>query len=135
MRTIGQHHTALHALIELAQPHLPGLAEQTHESASLAALDGAEVVHVARVPVRRIMSINVSLPVVEREAPAHAALVAGSPEPFGLGRSLRASSMTAVVSPGAAPPRTTTLHACVGESTPATRVIAHPPGAPIARLS
>ena len=58
---IGQHYTESHALIEIAQPHLLALAEQTHESASLAALDGDEVVYVARVPVRRIMSINVSV--------------------------------------------------------------------------
>jgi IclR family transcriptional regulator, pca regulon regulatory protein len=58
---IGQHYTESHALIEIAQPHLLALAEQTHESASLAALDGGEVVYIARVPVRRIMSINVSV--------------------------------------------------------------------------
>jgi IclR family pca regulon transcriptional regulator len=67
--TIGQHYTESHALIELAQPHLLGLAEQTQESASLSTLDGAEVVYVARVPVRRIMSINVS---VGTRVPAHA---------------------------------------------------------------
>ncbi len=59
--TIGQHYTASHALIELAQPHLLRLAEKTHESASLATLDGDDVVYVARVPVRRIMSLNVSI--------------------------------------------------------------------------
>lgn len=67
--TIGQHYTASHALFELAQPHLLGLAERTHESASLATLDGDEVVYVARVPVRRIMSINVS---VGTRVPAYA---------------------------------------------------------------
>jgi IclR family pca regulon transcriptional regulator len=66
---IGQHYTASHALIELAQPHLLELAERTHESASLATLDGDEVVYVARVPVRRIMSINVS---VGTRVPAYA---------------------------------------------------------------
>lgn len=67
--SIGQHYTETHALIEIAQPHLLALAEQTHESASLATLDGDEVVYVARVPVRRIMSINVS---VGTRVPAHA---------------------------------------------------------------
>jgi IclR family transcriptional regulator, pca regulon regulatory protein len=66
---IGQHYTESHALIELAQPHLLTLAEQTHESASLATLDAGEVVYVARVPVRRIMSINVS---VGTRVPAYA---------------------------------------------------------------
>lgn len=67
--SIGQHYTASHALIEIAQPHLLRLAEETRESASLAALDGTEVVYIARVPVRRIMSINVS---VGTRVPAHA---------------------------------------------------------------
>ncbi|WP_219417804.1 IclR family transcriptional regulator domain-containing protein [Pseudonocardia nigra] len=67
--SIGQHYSGSNAMIELAQPHLLTLAEQTQESASLAALDGAEVVYVARVPVRRIMSINVS---IGTRVPAHA---------------------------------------------------------------
>jgi IclR family pca regulon transcriptional regulator len=79
---IGQHYTETHALIELAQPHLLALAERTHESASLAALDAGEVVYVARVPVHRMMSINVS---VGTRVPAYAtsmgrALIAWLPE-------------------------------------------------------
>jgi IclR family transcriptional regulator, pca regulon regulatory protein len=81
--SIGQHYSASNAMIELAQPHLLALAEQTHESASLAALDGAHVVYVARVPVRRIMSINVS---IGTRVPAYAtsmgrALLAWAPAP------------------------------------------------------
>jgi IclR family pca regulon transcriptional regulator len=81
--SIGQHYSASHAMIEAAQPHLLALAERTKESASLAALDGAEVVYVARVPVRRIMSINVS---IGTRVPAHATsmgrvLLAWAPEP------------------------------------------------------
>jgi IclR family pca regulon transcriptional regulator len=81
--TIGQHYTETNALIELAQPHLLELAERTHESASLATLDGSEVVYVARVPVRRIMSINVS---VGTRVPVHATsmgrvLLAWAPPP------------------------------------------------------
>ncbi|MGW4528939.1 IclR family transcriptional regulator domain-containing protein [Amycolatopsis sp. NPDC004378] len=67
--SIGQHYSASHGMIETAQPRLLSLAEETGESASLAALDGAEVVYVARVPVRRIMSINVS---IGTRVPAHA---------------------------------------------------------------
>jgi IclR family transcriptional regulator, pca regulon regulatory protein len=67
--SIGQHYSASHSMIEVAQPHLLRLAEETQESASLAALDGAEVVYIGRVPVRRIMSINVS---VGSRVPAHA---------------------------------------------------------------
>ncbi|MGW4212104.1 IclR family transcriptional regulator domain-containing protein [Lentzea sp. NPDC004789] len=59
--SIGQHYSASNAMIEIAQPHLLDLSVQTGESASLAALDGRDAVYVARVPVRRIMSINVSI--------------------------------------------------------------------------
>jgi IclR family transcriptional regulator, pca regulon regulatory protein len=59
--SIGQHYSASHAMIEIAQPHLLELSAKTGESASLAELDGRDVVYVARVPVRRIMSINVSV--------------------------------------------------------------------------
>lgn len=81
--SIGQHYTESHALIEVAQPHLLHLAESTEESASLAVLDGGEVVYVGRVPVRRIMSINIS---VGTRVPVHAtsmgrALLAWAPEP------------------------------------------------------
>ena len=81
--SIGQHYSESHGMIEAAQPHLLALAEHTKESASLAALDGAEVVYVARVPVRRIMSINVS---IGTRVPAHATsmgrvLLAWAPEP------------------------------------------------------
>ncbi|GAA4714798.1 IclR family transcriptional regulator C-terminal domain-containing protein [Pseudonocardia yuanmonensis] len=67
--TIGQHYTATNARIELAQPHLLRLAERTGESASLAELDEFDAVYVARVPVRRIMSLNVA---VGSRVPAHA---------------------------------------------------------------
>ncbi|WP_432936830.1 IclR family transcriptional regulator domain-containing protein [Kribbella sp. CA-253562] len=67
--SIGQHYTATKAMIELAHPHLLRLAERTGESASMAELDGHDVVYVARVPVRRIMSINVA---VGTRVPAHA---------------------------------------------------------------
>ncbi|WP_130293302.1 IclR family transcriptional regulator domain-containing protein [Pseudonocardia sediminis] len=67
--SIGQHYSASNSIIEVAQPHLLRLAEQTEESASLAALDGADAVYIARVPVRRIMTINIS---IGTRVPAHA---------------------------------------------------------------
>ncbi|ANZ41840.1 IclR family transcriptional regulator [Lentzea guizhouensis] len=67
--SIGQHYAASHGMIEIAQPHLLDLSTRTAESASLAALDGHHAVYVARVPVRRIMSINVS---VGTRLPVHA---------------------------------------------------------------
>ncbi|QBJ97762.1 IclR family transcriptional regulator [Rhodococcus sp. ABRD24] len=80
--SIAQHYSASHALVESAMPQLVQLSERTSESASLGVLDGADVVYVARVPVRRIMSINVS---VGTRVPAYAtsmgrALLAWAPD-------------------------------------------------------
>lgn len=79
--SIGQHYTASHTLVDSALPKLVEISEHTNESASLGVLDGTEVVYAARVPVRRIMSINVS---VGTRVPAYAtsmgrALLAWSP--------------------------------------------------------
>lgn len=67
--SIGQHYSASNSIIEVAQPHLRRLAELTEESASLAALDATDAVYIARVPVRRIMAMNVS---IGTRVPAHA---------------------------------------------------------------
>lgn len=67
--SIGQHYSASHTLLESAMPRLLKVAESTGESASLGVLDGTDVVYAARVPVRRIMSINVS---VGTRVPAYA---------------------------------------------------------------
>lgn len=67
--TIGQHYAATHGIVEVAQPHLLRLTELTGESASLAQLDGSEVIYVARVHVRRVLSLNVD---VGSRVPAYA---------------------------------------------------------------
>ena len=46
---------------ELAQPHLESLSRALGESTSASVLDDTDIVYVARVPVRRIMTINVSI--------------------------------------------------------------------------
>ena len=48
-------------LPELAQPHLEELAETVHESSSVSVLDGDDIVYVARVPTRRIMTVAISV--------------------------------------------------------------------------
>lgn len=67
--TIGQHYAASHGIVEVAQPHLLRVAERTGESASLALLDDTDVVYVARVHVRRVLSLNVD---VGTRLPVHA---------------------------------------------------------------
>jgi len=56
-------------LWDIAQPFMEELVEQTHESCSAATLDLPDIVYVARVPTRRIMTIALS---VGSRLPAHA---------------------------------------------------------------
>jgi IclR family pca regulon transcriptional regulator len=59
-----------HNVWQLAQPYMVEVVERLHESCSIAVLDGAEIVYVARVPTsERIMSINLGL---GTRLPAHA---------------------------------------------------------------
>jgi IclR family pca regulon transcriptional regulator len=69
-------------LPEVAQRHMEVLVAQVNESSSISVLDGIEIVYVARVPTRRIMSITLS---VGTRLPAYATsmgrvLLAGLPD-------------------------------------------------------
>jgi len=48
-------------LPEVAMPHLEQLVEQVHESSSVSELDGGDVVYIARVPTKRIMTVTISV--------------------------------------------------------------------------
>src|SRR5690242_13443316 len=48
-------------LPEVAQPHMEALVATVNESSSISVLDDLEIVYVARVPTRRIMSITLSV--------------------------------------------------------------------------
>jgi len=48
-------------LPEVAMPHLEQLVEQVHESSSVCELDGQDVVYIARVPTKRIMTVTISV--------------------------------------------------------------------------
>ena len=49
------------SLPEVAMPHMEALVAQVNESCSIAVLDDTEIVYVARVPTRRIMSITLAV--------------------------------------------------------------------------
>ncbi|MEU8153420.1 IclR family transcriptional regulator [Micromonospora sp. NPDC048986] len=49
------------SLPEVAQRHMEALVAQVHESCSVSVLDGDEVVYVARVPTKRIMTVGISV--------------------------------------------------------------------------
>ncbi|MDG4786892.1 IclR family transcriptional regulator [Micromonospora sp. WMMD1102] len=72
------------SLPEVAQPHMESLVAQVHESCSMSVLDGDEVVYVARVPTKRIMTVAIS---VGTRFPAYATsmgrvLLAAQPTPW-----------------------------------------------------
>jgi IclR family pca regulon transcriptional regulator len=48
-------------LWEVARPHLEDLVRQTHESSSMAQLDGSDIVYVARVAVPKIITLAVTV--------------------------------------------------------------------------
>jgi IclR family pca regulon transcriptional regulator len=48
-------------LWDLAVPHMRVLVEKVHESCSASVLDGQDIVYVARVPTKRIMTINLGI--------------------------------------------------------------------------
>lgn len=49
------------SLPEIVQPHLEHLSQLVDESVSTAILDGADIVYVARVPTRRIMTVGITI--------------------------------------------------------------------------
>ncbi|HEX2773226.1 MAG TPA: IclR family transcriptional regulator [Micromonosporaceae bacterium] len=49
------------SLPEVAQPHMETLVAQVHESSSMSVLDDDEVVYVARVATKRIMTVGISV--------------------------------------------------------------------------
>jgi IclR family pca regulon transcriptional regulator len=48
-------------LPEVAHPHMEALVARVHESSSVCVLDEDEIVYVARVPTRRIMTVAISV--------------------------------------------------------------------------
>jgi IclR family pca regulon transcriptional regulator len=67
--TLGWAYLSSLNLWEIAQPLMEDLVQETHESCSAATLDLPDIVYVARVPTRRIMTIALG---VGTRLPAHA---------------------------------------------------------------
>lgn len=58
---LGYGYLSALSLPQVMQPHLERLSHEVGESVSAAVLDDAEIVYVARVPTRRIMSVSINL--------------------------------------------------------------------------
>ncbi|HEX6365003.1 MAG TPA: IclR family transcriptional regulator C-terminal domain-containing protein [Agromyces sp.] len=85
------------SLPEIVQPHLERLSRGVDESVSAAVLDGTDIVYIARVPTRRIMSVRIT---IGTRFPAYATsmgrvLLAGLPESDAIGV-LEASDLSAL---------------------------------------
>ena len=58
---LGHAYVSSLQLPDIAQPFMEELSERVHESVSAAVLDGDDVVYVARVPTKRIMTISLAI--------------------------------------------------------------------------
>ena len=46
---------------DIAQPFMEALSERVHESVSASVLDGPDIIYVARVPTKRIMTVSLAI--------------------------------------------------------------------------
>ncbi len=58
---LGMTYVLSHNLWEVARPHMERLVARTHESSSIAQLDGPDIVYVARVAVPKIIALAVTI--------------------------------------------------------------------------
>jgi IclR family pca regulon transcriptional regulator len=58
---LGMSYVLSRGLWEIARPHMEELVGRTHESSSIAQLDGSDIVYVARVAVPKIVALRVTI--------------------------------------------------------------------------
>src|ERR671918_210440 len=58
---LGYAYLSALSLPEVAMPHMETLVAEVNESSSVAVLDDLDIVYVARVPTRRIMTITIAV--------------------------------------------------------------------------
>jgi IclR family pca regulon transcriptional regulator len=58
---LGMAYIGSRTLWDLAEPHLRALVDSTHESCSIAQLDGSDIVYVARVAVPKLVTLAVTI--------------------------------------------------------------------------
>ncbi len=58
---LGMSYVLSHNLWAVARPHMEALVARTHESSSIAQLDGSDIVYVARVAVPKIIALAVTI--------------------------------------------------------------------------
>lgn len=58
---LGMTYINAQGMWDIARPHLVSLVARTHESSSMAQLDGSDIVYTARVPVAKIIGLSVQI--------------------------------------------------------------------------
>ena len=58
---LGMAYVSSTGLWDIARPHLEALVARTHESSSMAQLDGSDIVYVARVSVPKLIALRVEI--------------------------------------------------------------------------
>ncbi len=58
---LGYAYLSSMSIVELAQPFMENISKTVNESCSMSVLDDSEVVYIARVPAKRIMSVALSI--------------------------------------------------------------------------
>lgn len=58
---LGMRYVLSRSLWDVARPHMENLVTQTHESTSIAQLDGSDIIYVARVAVPKIITLAVTI--------------------------------------------------------------------------
>jgi IclR family transcriptional regulator, pca regulon regulatory protein len=58
---LGMRYVLSRSLWEIARPHMENLVAKTHESTSIAQLDGSDIIYVARVAVPKIITLAVTI--------------------------------------------------------------------------
>ena len=58
---LGYAYLSSMSIVELAQPFMENISKTVNESCSMSVLDDSEVIYIARVPTKRIMSVALSI--------------------------------------------------------------------------
>src|ERR1700752_1575143 len=58
---LGMAYIGSTSIWDIARPHMEHLVERTHESSSIAQLDGSDIVYIARVAVPKIIALAVTI--------------------------------------------------------------------------
>lgn len=59
--SLGYAYLSSMSIVEIAQPFIEKISKQVSESCSMSVLDGIDIIYIARVPAKRVMSVALSI--------------------------------------------------------------------------